>query len=130
MQNEVEVNNVTEATLKDFQRQSISFDKGFHSPSNQIELAKLVPHVVLPKKGRRNKEEQERESSPEFVKRRYAHSAIESTINGLDHGGLDRCPDRSLRGFKRYVAIGILARNLKTLGAAVKARQAEAQKAA
>lgn len=132
MQNEVDVDiavPVTEATLKDFQLRSISFDKGFHSQSNQIDLAELVPYVVLPKKGRRNKEEQERESSPEFVERRYAHSAVESTINGLDHGGLDRCPDRSLKGFKRYVAVGILARNLKTLGAAVKASQIEKQAA-
>lgn len=133
MQNEVDVDiavPVTEATLKDFQLRSISFDKGFHSPGNQIALAELVPHVVLPKKGRRTKEEQERESTPDFVKRRYAHSAIESTINGLDHGGLDRCPDRSLKGFKRYVAVGILARNLKTLGAAVKATRVEEQEAA
>jgi IS5 family transposase len=133
MQNEVDVDiavAVTEATLKDYQLRSISFDKGFHSPANQINLANLVEHVVLPKKGRRNKEEKERESTPDFVKRRYAHSAIESTINGLDHGGLDRCPDRSLKGFKRYVAVGILARNLKTLGAAVKATRAEEQKAA
>lgn len=133
MQNEVDVDvavPVTEATLKNFQLRSISFDKGFHSPANQTSLANLVEYVVLPKKGRRNKVEQERESAPEFVKQRYAHSAIESTINGLDHGGLDRCPDRSLRGFKRYVTVGILARNFKTLGATVKAVQTATKDAA
>jgi len=133
MQNELDVDvalPLTQATLKDFRLQSISFDKGFHSPQNQIDLANLVGNVVLPKKGRRNKKEQERESTPAFVKRRYAHSAVESTINGLDHGGLDRCPDRSLRGFKRYVAVGILARNLKTLGAAAKAARLEKKQAA
>ena len=133
MQNEVDVDvaiPITEATLKNFHLQSISFDKGFHSPDNQVKLANLVGTVVLPKKGRRNQEEQERESAPGFVKRRYAHSAIESTINGLDHGGLDRCPDRTLKGFKRYIAVGVLARNLKTLGAAVKATQPDKRKVA
>lgn len=32
--------------------QSISFDKGFHSPANQTELPALVGQVVLPKKGK------------------------------------------------------------------------------
>ena len=31
---------------------SASFDKGFHSPANQIALAALIPQVVLPKKGK------------------------------------------------------------------------------
>jgi len=94
-----------------------SFDKGFHSPSNQIELAKKLDRVVLPKKGRCNKIEQERQNSEAFKSSRRQHSAVESGINALEVHGLDRCPDHGLHGFKRYVALAVVARNIQKLGA-------------
>lgn len=94
-----------------------SFDKGFHSPTNQLELAKILDRVVLPKKGRCNKTEQERQSSEEFKSSRRQHSAVESGINALEVHGLDRCPDHGLHGFKRYVALAVVARNIQKLGA-------------
>ncbi len=94
-----------------------SFDKGFHSPENQIELAKKLDRVVLPKKGRCNKLEQERQSSEEFRATRRQHSAVESGINALEVHGLDRCPDHGIKGFKRYVALAVVARNIQKLGA-------------
>jgi hypothetical protein len=94
-----------------------SFDKGFHSPTNQVELAKRLDRVVLPKKGRCNKTEQERENSEEFKTSRRQHSAVESGINALEVHGLDRCPDHGLHGFKRYVALAVVARNIQKLGA-------------
>ena len=94
-----------------------SFDKGFHSPSNQVELAKRLDRVVLPKKGRCNKAEQERENSEAFKISRRQHSAVESGINALEVHGLDRCPDHGLHGFKRYVALAVVARNIQKLGA-------------
>lgn len=94
-----------------------SFDKGFHSPQNQIELAKMLDRVVLPKKGRCNKQEQERESSDAFKTARRTHSAVESGINALEVHGLDRCLDHGIDGFKRYVALAIVARNIQKLGA-------------
>ena len=83
-----------------------SFDKGFHSPENQLRLAELLDQVILPKKGRCNKQEQERENSPEFRTGRKQHSAVESGINALEVHGLDKCLDHGLEGFKRYIALG------------------------
>ncbi|MBU3947904.1 MAG: ISNCY family transposase, partial [Proteobacteria bacterium] len=34
----------------------------------------------------------------------------------LENHGLDRCPDHGLHGFKRYVALSVLARNIQILG--------------
>ncbi|MFT5101978.1 MAG: IS5 family transposase [Planctomycetaceae bacterium] len=94
-----------------------SFDKGFHSPNNQIELSKQLDRLVLPKKGRCNKAEKDRESSAEFRRSRRTHSAVESAINALEVHGLDRCPDHGIDGFKRYVALAVVARNIQKLGA-------------
>ena len=35
---------------------------------------------------------------------RKKHSAVESNINALDHHALDRCPDRGIESFKKYVS--------------------------
>jgi len=94
-----------------------SFDKGFHSPENQIELAKLLDRVVLPKKGRCNKREMARQNSAAFKASRRQHSAVESGINALEVHGLDRCLDHGWYGFERYVALAVVARNMQKLGA-------------
>lgn len=95
---------------------SASFDKGFHSAENQTDLNKIIPLVVLPKKGKLDTEEIERESDPDFIRLRKKHAAVESAINALEHHGLDRCLDHGITGFKRYVALAILARNVLRLG--------------
>ncbi len=96
---------------------SASFDRGFHSPENQAELARLVPHPCLATKGRLQEEEQKREATIEFRKRRQNHPGIESTIGALQAGnGQQRCRDKSYLGFERYVALGVLGRNLQVLG--------------
>jgi hypothetical protein len=99
-----------------------SFDKGFHSPGNQRDLAEMLDLTVLPKKGKRNKSETDRESKEEFVKARFQHSAVESAINALEVHGLDRCPDRGLERFENYVALGVLGRNLHQLGCKIRNR--------
>jgi len=99
-----------------------SFDKGFHSPQNQIELAKTLDRVVLPKKGRCTKEEQAREDSEAFRDSRRTHSAVESGINALEGHGLDRCLDQGIDGFKRYVALAVVSRNIQKLGAELQKR--------
>ena len=61
------------------------------------------------------------------------HCAVESEINSLEHHGLDRCPDKGLNGYKRYVGFGILAYNLHKVGTAlldVTARMRRKKKAA
>jgi len=58
-----------------------------------------------------------------FRKARRRHSGIESAIGALQAGnGLKRCRDRGQRGHERYVALGILGRNLQTLGKLLLAR--------
>jgi hypothetical protein len=48
---------------------------------------------------------------------------VESNINQLEHNGLDRCPDKGLRNYKRYVSMGILSYNLHRLGNIIIAAQ-------
>jgi IS5 family transposase len=97
-----------------------SFDKGFHSPENQKELSQRLEHVVLPRKGKLSTEAKEIESSESFVASRRQHAAVESAINALENHGLDRCRDHGLHGFKRYVALAVLARNIQKIGALVR----------
>jgi hypothetical protein len=107
---------ITEQMLKTHDIESISFDKNFWTPENYRMLAQLVPMVVMPKKGKRNQQEYEREHSKTFIALRKQHSAVESAINCLEHHGLNRCPDRGLHNFKKYTALGVLACNLHKLG--------------
>lgn len=105
---------------------SHSFDKGFWSKDNYQTLGESkTEHVILPKKGKLNKEEKERESSKTFKKLRHAHSAVESNINMLEHHGLNRCFDKGLRGFKRCVGLSIVAYNLHLLGNALLEKERE-----
>jgi hypothetical protein len=106
---------------------AISMDKGFHKPSNQAELKEILEQVVLPKKGRLSAADKARESDPEFVRLRRQHSAVESAINALEAHGLNQCPDDGIDGFKRYVAMAIVARNIQRLGAVL--REHEKQQA-
>lgn len=94
----------------------VSMDKGFHSPENQTELRNLLDRAILPKKGRLSQSDQAREQDPEFIRFRHKHSAVESAINALEAHGLDKCPDDGIEGFKRYVALAVVARNLHRLG--------------
>jgi hypothetical protein len=94
-----------------------SFDRGFHSPENQEELAKIIKHPCLPKPGAKQSAEQQATASCTFHKARQRHSGVESAIGALQRGnGLKRCRDRSELGFERYVALAVLGRNLHTLG--------------
>jgi transposase, IS5 family len=109
--------SIIEETRKRFANlRAISYDKGFHSPDNQIELKKLLEKVVLPKKGKLSKTDKAHESEPEFRKLRRQHSAVESAINALEVHGLDICLDHGIKGFRRYVALAVLARNIHRFG--------------
>ena len=103
-----------------------SFDRGFHSPANQLELKNLVLHPCLPKPGVHQSEQQEREATVEFRKARRKHAGIESAIGALQSGnGLERCRDRTFGGYCRYIGLGILGRNLHMLGKLLLARDDE-----
>ena len=95
---------------------SCSSDKGFFSKSD-VELIELFDiKAFIPKKGKRNLSDIQRESDPEFIKACRAHSAIESNINELEHRGLDRCPDKGIHGMRRYIGLAVIAYNLRRIG--------------
>lgn len=115
---------ITQQTKQDFGTlRSISMDKGFDSKANREQLEEIVDVVVLPKKGRLSAAEQELQAQPEFVRLRRQHSAVESAINALEQHGLDVCPDHGIVGFKRYVALAVLARNVQRLGAVLREQE-------
>ena len=95
---------------------SCSFDKGFHSPANQKELGVILNQVFLPRKGRLSEAAKKIEFSDEFRHARRKHSAVESSINALENHGLDMCRDHGINGFKRYVALAVVARNIQIIG--------------
>ncbi len=97
-----------------------SFDKGFYSPQKRDGLRGILDQVVLPKKGKLSKKDKRIEHSEEFIESRRKHSAVESAINALENHALDRCPDHGIDGFKRYVALAVLARNIQILGSKVR----------
>ena len=62
-------------------------------------------------------EQQEKEATIEFRQARQNHLRMKSAIGALLTGnGQDRYRDRMDLGYKRYVALGILGRNLHTHG--------------
>jgi len=114
---QVTVSMVAEAKKRFPNLNACSFDKGFHSQTNQIELKELLELVALPRKGKLSQQAQAAEQSEAFINARRAHSAVESAINALEVHGLDVCPDHGISGFKRYVALAVVARNIHRIGA-------------
>ena len=113
--------------LSKYKITSWSFDKGFYHQDNKAILSEEVEQVIMPKKGKPNKNEREEESQPLFKKLRNRHSAIESNINELEHRGLNRCPDRGYQHFKRYIGIGVCAYNLYKIGTRLRELKIEEQ---
>ncbi len=108
-----------------------SFDRGFHTPENQRQLAAIVARPCLPKPGARQSVEQLRDATIAFRQARDRHAGVESAIGALQSGnGLERSRDRSELGFERYVMLGILGRNLHVLGKLLIAHEANRSEAA
>ena len=104
---------------------SASFDRAFHTPENQQELAKIVRTPCIASKGQEQGRQQQKEGTVAFRKARQNHPGVESAIGAMQAGnGLKRCRDRSKRGYERYVALAILGRNLQTLGKLLLAQDA------
>jgi len=96
---------------------SASFDRGFHTPQNQEDLAEIVSTPCIAAKGQDQGRQQQKEGTVAFRKARQNHPGVESVIGALQKGnGLKRSRDRRKKGYERYVALGILGRNLQTLG--------------
>jgi hypothetical protein len=105
-----------------------SFDKGFYTPDNRGQLANILDYIIMPKKGRLSAKDKQFEHSEEFIESRRKHSAVESSINALENHGLDRCLDHGVHGFKRYVALSVLARNIQILGHLLQQKELKQQK--
>lgn len=101
-----------------------SFDRGFYSPDNKLELASIVGTVSLCPRAPTQYAEQLADETIEEKTVRYRHAGIESAIGGLQRGnGLDRCRDRSEVGLQRYLGLGVLSRNMQVLGKLLIARE-------
>jgi hypothetical protein len=107
---------LADRVLMKYRVASWSFDKGFWSKDNKALLQTEIPKVVLPKLGKLTNDEKQEENNRAFKRLRNKHSAIESNINELENRGLDRCPDKGINHYKRYIALGICAYNLKKIG--------------
>ena len=119
----------------DNQVEELSLDRGFHSPENQVELVKLVKSPCLPKPGVKQAAaqlaEQSAAASLTFRAAKQRHPGIESMIGSLQSGnGQKRCRDRGELGLERYLALGILGRNLHTFGRLLIQREAPDSEAA
>mgnify|MGYP000691729676 CR=1 FL=1 len=80
------------------------------------------------KKGKLSQKDKQIEHSEEFIESRHKHAAVESAINALENHALDRCPDHGSVGFKRYIALAVLARNIQVLGAKIRQKKLKRQK--
>ena len=94
-----------------------TFDKGFWTPNNLVQLSKFINHPILPKKGNLGETDKVGEHSDSFRKARKWHSGVESAIHALGVGnGANLCRDKGDTGYRRYLAMATLGRNLHTLG--------------
>ena len=108
--------SVIDRIRQTFEVSQCSCDNGFFSRIDVDIIDLFNIHTIIPKKGKRSLSDIKKESAPEFIKGKRAHSAVESNINELEHRGLDRCPDKGIKGFHRYVGLAVIAYNLRRLG--------------
>ena len=95
---------------------SISYDRGFWSKQNLQDLEDMGVDVGMPKKGKLNKKDTERQDKEEYKKAKDKHSAIESAINGLQHHGGDICRDYSKDKYESHAASSVISKNLIRIG--------------
>jgi len=105
-----------------------SFDKGFYSRENVVELNEKLDLNIMPKKGRLNKAEQEKTQQEQYQQARRQHSAVESCINNLDQRGFDRCLSYGREGFDRHVGLSVVATNVHRMGLILQRQEREKRK--
>ena len=119
--------DLADRLLYKYSIRSWSFDKGYWRQENKELLQLAVGKVVMPKLGKRTKSELAEETSKPYRRLKNKHSTIESNINELEHRGLDRCPDRSLKNFTKYISLAVCAYNLKKIGKQILKQEKEKQ---
>ena len=98
---------------------SISFDRGFYSYLAKVAISSIFQKVVMPKNTKKTAAQEIEEGEERFTALRKRHAAVESNINELEQTGVNKVPDKGMKNFKKYVALGVLAYNLKRLGKVV-----------
>lgn len=98
------------------QMSSISFDRNYYSLLGKQKIEGIFQKVIMPKPGKKSAKQSIEEAHPDYQTLRTKHSTIEANINQLEHNGLQKCRDKGILGFKKYVALGVLAYNLHRLG--------------
>jgi IS5 family transposase len=99
------------------QPKCVAGDKGFYSKAVVDEAERGgVEHVCIPKKGRRNEDEEKREKSFWFKAAQAFRAGIEGTVSVLKRAfGLWRCLREGFEHFTSWAATGVLAHNLVLL---------------
>ena len=104
--------------------ESASFDRGFYSKENELALQEIVDNVCVMPRAPSEYAERMKTADIEFHQTRLNHSGVESAIGALQRGnGLKRSRDKSEIGFERYFGLGVLGRNIHTLGKLILARK-------
>jgi IS5 family transposase len=101
-----------------------SADRGVFSADNETEAKNRgIKRVVLPKPGKKSEKRRQHEKQPWFRNARRWHAGVEGRISVLKRCyELDRCLNHGQVGFQRWVGWGVIAHNLKKIGATVAAR--------
>jgi IS5 family transposase len=95
-----------------------SADRGVQSAPNEAYAQQRgVKRVILPKAGHKSQRRRQHERQAWFRRGRRYHAGVEGRISVLKRKhGLDRCLNRGHDGFQRWVAWGIIAHNLSSIG--------------
>ena len=95
----------------------VASDKGFYNKEIVERIGRDgMESVCVPKKGKRNKEEEAKEHSIWFKAAQAFRAGIEGTISVLKRAfGLGRCLREGFKHFTSWVATGVLAHNLVLL---------------
>ena len=96
--------------------ESIAADKGYWSAEEFAKLDGDVEIIAIPKKGRRNKVETEREHEPEFRIAQAFRAGVEGSISFLKRClGLARCANKGWEHYASTVGATVFAHNLLVL---------------
>jgi IS5 family transposase len=95
----------------------LAADKGFYENMEQIDsLETKIQTVSIPKKGRRNPQENERETCEAFVRGQRFRAGVEGSISVLKRAfKLGRCLFKGFRHYAASVGLAVLCHNLVLL---------------
>jgi len=95
-----------------------SADRGVHSSYNEYQAQQRgVQRVILPRPGKKTETRLKHERQAWFKRGRKWHNGVEGRISVLKRcQELNRCRDHDRVGFEKWVAWGVIAANLRTIG--------------